>query len=75
MEWYEASEADPEHILFLHYEEILDDTPASIKKIAAFAGIDTTPEVVEKVRLMWTLGLAVVSTVYKLVHNFSCESH
>ena len=52
MEWYEASEADPEHILFLHYEEILDDTPASIKKIAAFAGIDTTPEVVEKVRLM-----------------------
>ena len=49
MEWYEASKADPEHIMFLRYEDLLADAPASVKKIADFVGIETTPEIMEKV--------------------------
>ncbi|CAM9306503.1 unnamed protein product, partial [Laminaria digitata] len=49
LEWHEASKADPEHIMFLRYEELLADAPASVKKIADFVGIETTPEIVKKV--------------------------
>eukprot|EP00904_Undaria_pinnatifida_P001158 jgi/Undpi1/11042/HiC_scaffold_30.g13342.m2 len=49
LEWYEASKADPEHIMFLRYEDLLADAPAGVKKIADFVGIDTTPEIIEKV--------------------------
>ncbi|CAM9256321.1 unnamed protein product, partial [Laminaria digitata] len=49
LEWHEASKADPEHIMFLRYEELLADAPASVKRIADFVGIETTPEIVKKV--------------------------
>lgn len=49
LEWYEASKADPEHIMFLRYEDLLADPPASVKKIADFVGLETTPEIVKKV--------------------------
>lgn len=50
LEWYEASKADPEHVMFLRYEDMLADPAAHIKKIADFVGIETTPEIIEKVR-------------------------
>lgn len=48
--WYEASKVDQEHVLFLRYEDMLAETEAHIKKIADFAGIETTPEIVAKVQ-------------------------
>lgn len=50
LEWYEASKADPEHVMFLRYEDMLADPAAHIKKIADFVDIETTPEIIEKVR-------------------------
>ena len=50
LEWWEAAKADPEHVLFLHYEDMLKNPKENIKKIADFAGIDYTPEIIEKVR-------------------------
>ena len=35
--------------MFLRYEDLLADAPASVKKIADFVGIETTPEIMEKV--------------------------
>ncbi len=49
LEWYEASKADPEHVLFLRYEDMLADPAAHVKKIADFVDIETTPEIIEKV--------------------------
>lgn len=49
LEWYKASKADPEHVMFLRYEDMLTDPATHIKKIADFAGIETTPEIVDKV--------------------------
>lgn len=43
------SKADPEHVIFLRYEDILADPPTHIKQIADFVGIETTPEIIEKV--------------------------
>ncbi|CAM9312324.1 unnamed protein product [Hapterophycus canaliculatus] len=48
LEWYEASQADPEHVMFLRYEDMLADTAGHAKKIADFVGIQTTPEIIEK---------------------------
>lgn len=50
LEWYEASKADPEHVLFLRYEDMMADPISNVKKIADFSGIETTPEIIEKVR-------------------------
>ena len=55
LDWYEASKADPEHVMFLRYEDLLADPPASVKKIADFVGIETTPEIIEKVGVCWHL--------------------
>lgn len=49
LEWYEASKADPEHVMFLRYEDMLANPAAHIKKIADFVDIETTPEIIEKV--------------------------
>jgi len=51
LEWWEAAQADPEHVLFLRYEDIMKNPRENIKKIADFAGIEYTPEIIEKVRL------------------------
>ncbi|CAN0329358.1 unnamed protein product [Pylaiella littoralis] len=48
LEWWEAANADPEHILFLHYEAMLAAPQEHIRKIADFASIDHTPEILEK---------------------------
>ena len=49
MEWYEASKADPEHVMFLRYEDMLAEPAKHVEMIADFTGIKTTPEIVEKV--------------------------
>ncbi|CAN0192178.1 unnamed protein product [Scytosiphon promiscuus] len=49
LEWYEASKADPEHVMFLQYEDMLADPATHVKKMADFVGIETTPEIIEKV--------------------------
>ena len=38
--------------MFLRYEDLLADAPAGVKKIADFVGIDTTPEIIEKVTVV-----------------------
>lgn len=35
--------------MFLRYEDMLADPAAHIKQIADFVGIETTPEIIEKV--------------------------
>lgn len=50
LEWWEAAQADPEHVLFLHYEDMLKDPEGNIRKIAQFAGIEHTDETIAKVR-------------------------
>lgn len=50
LEWYEASKADPEHVIFLRYEDMLADPEKHAKIIADFVGIKTTPEIIKKVR-------------------------
>lgn len=50
LEWYEASKADPEHVMFLRYEDVLAEPLTHIEKIAKFVGIEATPEIIEKVR-------------------------
>lgn len=54
LEWWEAARADPEHILFLHYEAMHAEPEAHIRKIAEFAGIEHTPEIIAKVKLRQT---------------------
>lgn len=48
LEWWEAAQADPEHVMFLCYEDMLADPQAHIQKIADFTGIDCTPEILAK---------------------------
>eukprot|EP00903_Cladosiphon_okamuranus_P015917 g14702.t1 len=48
LEWWEAAKADPEHVLFLHYEAMLSEPEAHVRKIAQFAGIEHTPETIAK---------------------------
>ncbi|CAM9660288.1 unnamed protein product [Ectocarpus sp. 12 AP-2014] len=48
LEWWEAANADPEHILFLHYEAMLAEPQEHIRKIADFAGINYTPDILAK---------------------------
>lgn len=48
LEWWEAANADPEHVLFLTYEQMLADPQEQIRKIADFAGIDCTAETIAK---------------------------
>ncbi|CAM9593461.1 unnamed protein product [Ectocarpus sp. 12 AP-2014] len=48
LEWWEAAQADPEHVLFLHYENMLKEPEENIRKIADFAGIEHTPETIAK---------------------------
>ena len=50
LEWWEAAKADPEHVLFLHYEAMLSEPEVHIRKIAEFAEIDHTPEIIAKVK-------------------------
>lgn len=49
LEWWEAAKADPEHVLFLHYEAMIKNPEEHIRKIAEFAGIEHTPEIIAKV--------------------------
>ncbi|CAN0436574.1 unnamed protein product [Pylaiella littoralis] len=48
LEWWEAAKADPEHVLFLHYESMLENPEEHIRMIAEFAGIEHTPEIIAK---------------------------
>ncbi|CAB1115455.1 AST [Ectocarpus sp. CCAP 1310/34] len=48
LEWWEAAQADPDHVLFLHYENLLRDPEENIRKIAQFAGIEHTPKTIAK---------------------------
>ncbi|CAN0392624.1 unnamed protein product, partial [Ascophyllum nodosum] len=48
LEWWEAANADPEHILFIKYESMLAAPEEHIRKIADFAGIRHTPDIIAK---------------------------
>lgn len=48
LEWWEAAQADPEHILFLHYEAMLAEPEEHIRMIADFADIQYTQDVLAK---------------------------
>lgn len=50
LEWWEAANADPDHVLFLFYENMLVEPEKHIRMIAEFAGIQCTPEIIAKVR-------------------------
>ncbi|CAN0439020.1 unnamed protein product, partial [Laminaria digitata] len=50
LEWWEAAQADPEHVLFLTYEQMLADPQEQIRKIAGFASINCTEETLAKAR-------------------------
>ncbi|CAN0296388.1 unnamed protein product [Ectocarpus fasciculatus] len=52
LEWWEAANADPEHILFLHYEAMLAEPLEHIRKIADFAGIKYTADILAKVYML-----------------------
>lgn len=48
LEWWEAANTDPEHVLFLTYEQMLANPEEQIRKIADFAGIQCTAETLAK---------------------------
>ena len=48
LEWWEAARADPDHVLFLRYEDMLKTPEEHIRKIADFVGIPHTPDVIAK---------------------------
>eukprot|EP00904_Undaria_pinnatifida_P003266 jgi/Undpi1/12940/HiC_scaffold_7.g02606.m1 len=48
LEWWGAANADPEHVLFLRYEDMLADPEDHIRRIADFAGISYTTETLAK---------------------------
>lgn len=62
LEWWEAAKADPEHVLFLHYENMLRNPEEHIRLIADFAGIEHTPEIIAKVRSLPVSSDVVVGT-------------
>lgn len=73
LEWWEAANADPEHILFLHYEAMLAAPQEHIRKIADFASIDHTPEILEKASGV-DVGLTYLTCVV-FVLVLRCEIH
>ena len=50
LEWWEAAKADPEHVMFLCYENMLAEPQEHIQKIAEFMGLECTPEILAKAR-------------------------
>ena len=50
--------------MFLRYEDLLADAPASVKKIADFVGIETTPEIMEKVGEFLNEGVFFLCVLY-----------
>lgn len=56
LEWWEASKADPEHVLFLRYEDMVADATSTVKTIAEFVGIETSPELIQKVNVVEEIG-------------------
>eukprot|EP00904_Undaria_pinnatifida_P003267 jgi/Undpi1/12941/HiC_scaffold_7.g02607.m1 len=48
LEWWKAAKADPEHVMFLHYEDMLAYPEEHIRKIADFTGIDCTSDIISK---------------------------
>ena len=48
VEWHAASRADPDHVLWLTYEAMIDDHAGSVAKIAAFLGLPDAGDVVAK---------------------------
>ncbi|CAM9901363.1 unnamed protein product [Phaeothamnion confervicola] len=49
LEWWRRAATDPDHILFLKYEDIVADAPTAIQRISTFLGIPTTPDLVARV--------------------------
>ena len=46
---YAASLVDPAHVLFLTYEDMIQDPAAAIAKVAAFTGCGNDPAVIAQV--------------------------
>jgi len=40
---------DPEHVLFLKYEDMIQDPASAIEKVAKFVGVGNDPDTVAKV--------------------------
>lgn len=63
LEWWEAAKADPEHVMFLQYESMLENPEEHIRMIAEFAGIEHTPEIIAKVRSLVRCALSASARV------------
>ena len=48
VEWHAASVQDPDHVLWLTYEQMIEDHAGSVAKIAAFLGLPDAGDVVAK---------------------------
>lgn len=48
LEWYAASLQDPDSVLFLKYEDMVDDPRKAIAEVAEFIGVGQDPELLEK---------------------------
>ena len=47
LEWYAASLDEPDSVLFLKYEDMVDDPRKAIAQVAEFIGVGTDPELLE----------------------------
>mmetsp|Transcript_87816 Transcript_87816/g.183566 ORF Transcript_87816/g.183566 Transcript_87816/m.183566 type:complete len:322 (-) Transcript_87816:138-1103(-) len=47
--WWEFGQANPERVLFVHFNNMLEDLPREIKRIGDFLGIDVTDEMAAKI--------------------------
>lgn len=61
LEWWEAANADPEHVLFLTYEGMLAEPEKNFRKIADFADIPHTPEIIAKVTTVTSRSSTIIS--------------
>ena len=73
LEWWEAAKADPEHVMFLCYEQMLADPRAHIQKIADFIGVDCTPEILAKASRVTTRN-AFRCTITVSVRGLKCHT-
>lgn len=66
MEWWERR-GDPD-VLWVCYEDLLDDLPSQVRRIAAFMGVDMGPELLDKV-------VELSSYAYMAKHSKQFDEH
>lgn len=55
LEWYTASQQDPDHVMFLKYEDMLKEPKDAIERIARFTGLPSEPEIIDAVAVKSTI--------------------